>query len=362
MQDSWQQLESGSTSWQMTLKNSHNLQNQWHVVSTFCQEMNNYLTRKVGFEETPKLGPCWKSQPASCKINMEWKQELNLWTKTILTRGTEFLIAWIKLVTELSNKEDDDNDQETSEMKFEDCALKTNVLAFCEPIKGQSKTTTTYFCLLIYKNCTYRWKILDLYLSQEQIRISLSQCQNDWLLFFVMVIYLEKKMERLNSGDWKIIFGTNLRILDIGLMKCGRAKWQEAEVTRKDFKIVLIHQGQEILYLRALQGHSGRNPIDPSLQDNVRISNNFFEYIYHIGCAIKFAFHHEFRIDTRRTKLEQKTDGILYVCGSFEQRTQRSKQNWPGSTTFCMVQAEKVEETAKHCALGRHKTCSKEKI
>ena len=44
--------------------------------------------------------------------------------------------------------------------------------------------------------------------------------------------------------------------------------------------------GQEILYLRALQGHSGRNPIDPSLQDNVLIPNNFFEYIYHIGCAV----------------------------------------------------------------------------
>ena len=44
--------------------------------------------------------------------------------------------------------------------------------------------------------------------------------------------------------------------------------------------------GQEILYLRAPQGLSGRNPIDPTLQDNVLIPNNFFEYIYHIGCAI----------------------------------------------------------------------------
>ena len=44
--------------------------------------------------------------------------------------------------------------------------------------------------------------------------------------------------------------------------------------------------GQEILYLRALQRHSGRNPIDPSLQDNVLIPNNFFEYIYHVGCAV----------------------------------------------------------------------------
>ena len=44
--------------------------------------------------------------------------------------------------------------------------------------------------------------------------------------------------------------------------------------------------GQEILYLRALQGHSGRNLIDPPLQDNLLIPKNFFEYTYHIGCAI----------------------------------------------------------------------------
>ena len=38
-----------------------------------------------------------------------------------------------------------------------------------------------------------------------------------------------------------------------------------------------------ILYLRALQGHSGRNPIDTSLQEKVLIPDNFFDYIYHIG-------------------------------------------------------------------------------
>ena len=41
-----------------------------------------------------------------------------------------------------------------------------------------------------------------------------------------------------------------------------------------------------ILYLRALQGHSGRSLIDPTLQDNVLIPSDFFEYIYHVGCAI----------------------------------------------------------------------------
>ena len=39
------------------------------------------------------------------------------------------------------------------------------------------------------------------------------------------------------------------------------------------------------LYLRALQGHSGNNLIDPTLQDNVVIGSGIFHYIYHIGCA-----------------------------------------------------------------------------
>ena len=40
-----------------------------------------------------------------------------------------------------------------------------------------------------------------------------------------------------------------------------------------------------ILYLRALQGHSGSNLIGPTLQDNVVIGTGIFHYIYHIGCA-----------------------------------------------------------------------------
>ena len=41
-----------------------------------------------------------------------------------------------------------------------------------------------------------------------------------------------------------------------------------------------------IVYLRALQRHSGSNLIDPTLQDNVVFQSNFCHYIYHVGCAI----------------------------------------------------------------------------
>ena len=130
------------------------------------------------------------------------------------------------------------------------------------------------------------WKVELNLLSQQLFRISLTQCLKDRLLFFVMANYLEKKMVRLNSGDQKIIFGANLRTLSIGLMKCGRAEWQEAEDAKKKNQFCADSSRQEIIISELFKVHSGRNPIDLSLQDNVLIPNNFFEYIYHIGCAI----------------------------------------------------------------------------
>ena len=84
-------------------------------------------------------------------------------------------------------------------------------------------------------------------LNHKIIQPSIIQCPSNWALFFVMVIYLEKMMERLNSGDWKMIFENISSNLNIDLMICWRARWQEAEATRKDIEIELIHQHKKIL-------------------------------------------------------------------------------------------------------------------
>ena len=78
-----------------------------------------------------------------------------------------------------------------------------------------------------------------------------------------------------------------------------------------------------IVYLRLVQGHSGRNLIDPSLQDNVVIPSNFFQYIFHVRCN-QFAFYHQFWINTWRSKFEQETDGVLSAFGSYGQKSQGS--------------------------------------
>ena len=60
----------------------------------------------------------------------------------------------------------------------------------------------------------------------------------------------------------------------------------KGEGNKKRYQYCSDSSGQEILYLRALQGHSGRSFIDPTLQDSVIILDGFFKYIYHVGCAI----------------------------------------------------------------------------
>ena len=65
-------------------------------------------------------------------------------------------------------------------------------------------------------------------------------------------------------------------------------KWKKSMAggggNKKRFQYCTDDSGT-IVYFRALQGHSGGNLIDPSLQDNVVIPRKFFQYIYHIECA-----------------------------------------------------------------------------
>ena len=76
------------------------------------------------------------------------------------------------------------------------------------------------------------------------------------------------------------------------------------------------------LYLRALQGHSGRSIIDPASQENVIIPDGFFKYIYHVGCAINLHSIINSGLIPGGQKFEQQTDSILSACGSYGQRTQ----------------------------------------
>ena len=81
---------------------------------------------------------------------------------------------------------------------------------------------------------------------------------------------------------------------------------------KEDSSIVLMFQEQ---FFRALQGHSGPNLIDPSLQDNVIIQSNFVHHIFHWMC-VQFAFFHQFWIIPRgqsSSKRERQYSSCLSI-------------------------------------------------
>ena len=93
---------------------------------------------------------------------------------------------------------------------------------------------------------------------------------------------------------------------------------------QKRFQCSIDPSDQEILYLRTLQGHSGRNPIDLALQDNVIIPKNFFEYIDHIGCATSLHSIANSGLIAGGQNLSKERHSVLYGCESHGQGSQRS--------------------------------------
>ena len=159
-----------------------------------------------------------------------------------------------------------------------------------------------------------------------------------------------------------MVFGTNLRTLSIGLMKCGRAKWQEAKATRKN-QCCTDSSGQEILYLPALQGYSGRNPIDPSPRDNVSIPDNFFEYIYHIGCAISLHSITNSGLIAGGQNSSRERHTVFFTAVKPMDKDHKDPYELDfDQTTFCIEQAEEVEKTPGYCVLGRYTACSTKRI
>ena len=105
-----------------------------------------------------------------------------------------------KLVTDLIDEEYDDNELETSEMQFEEYALKTDVPGFASRSKARAKPqrrTSACSSTRSVPICERAWTDVEPG-TYSHIAFPVSK-QLSTLLRLMM--YFEKKMERLNSGD-----------------------------------------------------------------------------------------------------------------------------------------------------------------
>ena len=162
-----------------------------------------------------------------------------------------------KLVTNLNN-----NEQETSEVQFEEYALRLNAGDFASRSKAKAKPQRRDSAGSSTRT-TPLGKELGPMLNQENIQSPILQCRRN-LFIFDMQEYKEKTMERLNSGESKTIFRNISCIVIIVLTKKWKKSIARGGGNKKIFQYCADLPGA-ILYLRALQGHSGRSLIDPTL-------------------------------------------------------------------------------------------------
>ena len=283
-----------------------------------------------GSEGLPKSGPYWKLQPVAYKVNMEWQWELSVWTKKFLLMGKNF-----SLLKQVGHELEQQRAGNLRNAVRRICA-KIECRWFCYPIKGHSN------CQLIHKNYTYWGKNLDwcwirktftLRSSVEEIDPSSSS----W-----------KPTSRQWRSDWILVNKNHLQNHFLYCHHWSDEKWNSSMTGGRQKKIFQYCSDSSgtILYLRALQGRSGRNSIDPPLQDNVLIPNGFPQL--HLSRRMCNQFHHQFRIDTGRTKIwatDRQYSFCLWIPWT---KTQGSWHDRLGSTASCTIHAWSMEETSKH--------------
>ena len=196
-------------------------------------------------------------------------------------------------------------------MQFEDFASKRNVLAFLRadqrPKRNQKKRTlasSSTKTVLIEKR---KWTGIE---PEDYSPVAYPVSKQ--------LSTLLRHGHLLREDDGAIEFWRLKDYLRNGLVQSQHwsdEKWGSKMAggggNKKRFQYCTDSSGQEILYLRALQGHSGRTPTGPELQDNVLIPNSFFEYFCRM--CNQLTLHHKFRIDTGRAKFKQgKTHGHRY--------------------------------------------------
>ena len=178
------------------------------------------------------------------------------------------------------------NETEILEVQLEEYAFKLNAKKFACLSKAKAKTTKKRTCWLFTENRSHWKKELDRYWTRE-ICYFLSAYEISKKVTFLL--RRSQQLHREEDGAvhfWRI--KENLQNQFPQSIHWSGDRWKACLAAgggvKTRFQCCTDDSGT-VVYFRALQGHSGRNRNDPSLQDNVVIPGNFFQHLYHLGCA-----------------------------------------------------------------------------
>ena len=252
-----------------------------------------------------------------------------------------------KLVTNLHDNEQDYNKHETSEMQFEDYALKSNVLGFASRSKAKAKpqrrisaSSSTKTVPIGERTWTdiepQDYSPIDCSVSEET-----DQSSTSW-----------SSTARRRWSDWIL---ENKRLSSEQFCAFSTLVWWKVEEhngkrRRKQENISILYRFFRSDSLPPSSSRSLRTQSHWSFITVQCINSGRFLRV-HLSRRVcnQVTFHHQFRIDTRRTELEQN---VLSACGSYEQRTQRSWDSRSESTASCTIHADSVIRNIKTRCIG----------
>ena len=278
MQHSWKQLKSDNTSWQSTLMSSYNLQSQWHVLSTLYHEMKNQLTLKVGFEGTPKIGPVLEVAPSY----LQGKYGVEIRVESVNIDNSH---SWVRISHGLKKlqrgrrqragnlwNEDGSICVEDGRIcickqikgwskKFEEFALKTNVLAFVSRSKARARPRRRISACSSTRTvpiCERSWTDVEPD-TCSLIAHPVSKQLSTLLRHGHLLREEDGAIEFWRSKDY---LRTEFEYTQCWSDEMWKSKMAGGGGNKKRFQYCTGPSGQEILDLRAIERHSGRNPID----------------------------------------------------------------------------------------------------
>ena len=252
-----------------------------------------------------------------------------------------------KLVTNLNN-----NEQETSEVLFEEYALRLNATDFACRSKAKAKPQRREPASSSTRTIPIGERM---WTDVEPGEHSISDYEVSKKLIDLL---RHARIQREDDGAiefWRI--KDNLQEHFLYCHHWSDDKWKKTMTRGGSFGA--------ILYLRALQGHSGRSLIDPTLQDNVEIPTDFFHYIYHVGCAINLHSIINSGLILGGQNLSNRQTVFFLPMDPMDinhKDPDTIDLNEPRHAQYMHKAWKSMEETSEHGMLGRHQSCAEERI
>ena len=243
----------------------------WHVENILYLEMTNHQNQKVGFVGIQRLVLCWKLQSVTIKENTELRSESNSLSKDESRSWTRISDGLNRFVRDLTEKERVCENEQNTSTGTEKPVAKSKPKQVSAPSSSSTSTTVPI----------HLRKWIDVEPGTQNSRsYEVAKKRNTLLRHEPLPSEEDGAIE---SRRLKLEFASRFFNFPlIGQFDHGKVTWKGVGGHKKRFQYSVDPHVDAILYLRAIQGHSGGNPIDPSLQDNVMVPNDFLKYIYHV--------------------------------------------------------------------------------